>query len=50
IHNRARGKKSRKPVKDTNWILRKKELARKRGAKDVPLDSKYTGRKRKPRF
>ncbi|KAJ2897389.1 18S rRNA (guanine1575-N7)-methyltransferase [Coemansia aciculifera] len=50
IHNRARGKKSRKPVKDTDWILRKKELARKRGAKDVPLDSKYTGRKRKPRF
>ncbi|KAJ2487051.1 18S rRNA (guanine1575-N7)-methyltransferase [Coemansia sp. RSA 2050] len=50
IHNRTRGKKSRKPVKDTSWILRKKELARKRGVKDVPLDSKYTGRKRKPRF
>ncbi|KAJ2001790.1 18S rRNA (guanine1575-N7)-methyltransferase [Coemansia thaxteri] len=50
IHNRARGKKSRRPVKDTDWILRKKELARKRGDKDVPRDSKYTGRKRKPRF
>lgn len=50
IHNQARGKKGRRSVKDVGWILRKKELARKRGKEGVPLDSKYTGRKRKPRF
>ncbi|KAJ1886936.1 18S rRNA (guanine1575-N7)-methyltransferase [Kickxella alabastrina] len=50
IQNQARGRKSRKPVKDTNWILQKKELARKRGREGVPSDSRYTGRKRKPKF
>ncbi|KAJ1848477.1 18S rRNA (guanine1575-N7)-methyltransferase [Coemansia sp. RSA 2703] len=50
IHNKAHGKKSRKSVKDTTWVLKKKELARKRGKEGVPLDSRYTGRKRKPRF
>ncbi|KAJ2306660.1 18S rRNA (guanine1575-N7)-methyltransferase [Coemansia sp. RSA 2611] len=51
IQNQKRGKKSRKPVKNSvEWILHKKELARKRGKEDVPLDSRYTGRKRKPRF
>ncbi|KAJ1952066.1 18S rRNA (guanine1575-N7)-methyltransferase [Linderina pennispora] len=50
IHNKARGKSSRRPVKDANWVLHKKELARKRGKEDVPLDSKYTARKRRPRF
>lgn len=42
--------KSKKKVKDRDWVLRKKELSRKRGKLDVPLDSKYTGRKRKDRF
>lgn len=32
------------------WVLRKKELYRKRGKEDVPTDSKFTGRKRKPLF
>lgn len=32
------------------WILRKKELYRKRGREDVPVDSKFTGRKRRPQF
>ncbi|KAJ1735806.1 18S rRNA (guanine1575-N7)-methyltransferase [Coemansia biformis] len=51
IQNAKRVKKSRKPAKNTvEWILHKKELARKRGKEDVPLDSRYTGRKRKPRF
>jgi len=45
----ARDKKRRK-VKDRDWILRKKELYRRRGKEDVPRDSKYTGRKRKPVF
>lgn len=47
-----RGK--RRNVKDEKggkeWILKKKELYRKRGKEDVPLDSKYTARKRKTRF
>jgi 18S rRNA (guanine1575-N7)-methyltransferase len=40
----------RKPIKDKNWLLRKKELNRARGKDNVPLDSKFTGRKRGPRF
>jgi 18S rRNA (guanine1575-N7)-methyltransferase len=31
-------------------VLKKKELYRKRGKEDIPLDSKFTARKRKPRF
>ncbi|KAM6500385.1 williams-Beuren syndrome critical region protein 22 [Amanita muscaria] len=41
---------NRKSVKDRDWILKKKELYRKRGKEDVPRDSKYTGRKRRPVF
>ncbi|KIK08204.1 hypothetical protein K443DRAFT_672694 [Laccaria amethystina LaAM-08-1] len=40
----------RKNVKDKDWILRKKELYRKRGKEGVPRDSKFTGRKRKAVF
>ncbi|RPD66087.1 S-adenosyl-L-methionine-dependent methyltransferase [Lentinus tigrinus ALCF2SS1-7] len=40
----------RKNPKDKDWILKKKELYRQRGKEDVPRDSKYTGRKRKPVF
>ncbi|KAJ2681780.1 18S rRNA (guanine1575-N7)-methyltransferase [Coemansia spiralis] len=51
IQGAKRGKKSRKMVKNSvEWILHKKELYRKRGKEGVPLDSRYTGRKRKPRF
>ncbi|KAG0140462.1 hypothetical protein CROQUDRAFT_53205 [Cronartium quercuum f. sp. fusiforme G11] len=32
------------------WILKKKELYRKRGKEDVPRDSKFTGRMRKVQF
>lgn len=45
----SRGRSARKPVKDRNWVLKKKELRRRRG-EQVPLDSKFTGRKRKPKF
>ncbi|KXS13414.1 S-adenosyl-L-methionine-dependent methyltransferase [Gonapodya prolifera JEL478] len=45
---RGKGQK-RKSVKDRDYIMRKKELNKRRG-KDVPLDSKYTGRKRSGRF
>ncbi|KAF9265547.1 S-adenosyl-L-methionine-dependent methyltransferase [Marasmius fiardii PR-910] len=48
---RDRGKKRKSAkVQDRDWILKKKELYRKRGKEDVPRDSKYTGRKRKPAF
>ncbi|KAG9318839.1 methyltransferase [Chiua virens] len=40
----------RKALKDRDWILKKKTLYRQRGKEDVPRDSKYTGRKRKPTF
>ncbi|TFY78417.1 hypothetical protein EWM64_g5595 [Hericium alpestre] len=40
----------RKDVKGKDWILKKKELYRRRGKEDVPRDSKYTGRKRKTIF
>jgi len=49
---RERGKrngKHRKAVKDRDWVLKKKETYRKRG-QTVPEDSKFTGRKRGPRF
>ncbi|CAE6432253.1 unnamed protein product [Rhizoctonia solani] len=43
--------KRRNIKKDSrDWILRKKELYRKRGKESVPNDSKYTGRQRKPVF
>lgn len=46
----AFGKKGRRTgIKDKDWILKKKELNRKRG-KETPLDSKFTARKRRPRF
>ncbi|KZT28419.1 williams-Beuren syndrome critical region protein 22 [Neolentinus lepideus HHB14362 ss-1] len=40
----------KKGIKDRDWILRKKELYRRRGKEDVPRDSHYTGRKRRPVF
>lgn len=46
---RQRLAKIQKSVKDRSWVLHKKELYRMRG-KDVKEDSKYTARKRKPRF
>nr|KAG5694288.1 hypothetical protein BaRGS_032006 [Batillaria attramentaria] len=39
--------KEKKPLKNSHdWILQKKERRRKQG-KEVPMDTKYTGRKRK---
>ncbi|KAI0748074.1 williams-Beuren syndrome critical region protein 22 [Daedaleopsis nitida] len=49
LRSRDKGGK-RKGVKDKEWILKKKELYRQRGKEGVPLDSKYTGRKRKAVF
>ncbi|KAL3618113.1 hypothetical protein CASFOL_038434 [Castilleja foliolosa] len=48
--NRPRKKqKLNKKVKGKEWILEKKEQMRRKG-NSVPLDTKYTGRKRKARF
>lgn len=42
-------KQKKKNVKDKQWVLRKKESRRKKGDVVQP-DTKYTARKRKPRF
>lgn len=46
---KGKGKKKKSGETAKEYILRKKELNRKRG-KDVPHDSKYTGRRRKGGF
>lgn len=43
-------KKDKKNIKDKSWVIRKKDLRRKRGFTDVPEDTKYTARKRGPKF
>ncbi|GAA5837394.1 hypothetical protein JCM3766R1_000433 [Sporobolomyces carnicolor] len=50
--HRKRGGKGKKAGDKgtTEWVKRKKELYRSRGKADVPRDSKYTARSRKPRF
>ncbi|SJX61639.1 probable BUD23-Protein involved in bud-site selection [Sporisorium reilianum f. sp. reilianum] len=50
--DRKGGKKGKKRGGETakEYIVRKKELNRKRGQEDVPLDSRYTGRRRKGGF
>lgn len=42
--------KSKKNPKDKAWVLRKKEVARQKGKEAVPMDTKYTARKRRPKF
>lgn len=37
-------------TKDKEWVLKKKDLYRKRGYRDIPEDSKFTARKRRPKF
>jgi 18S rRNA (guanine1575-N7)-methyltransferase len=43
-------KQSKVKTKGKAWLLKKKEQRRKMGVLNVPLDTKYTGRKRKTRF
>ena len=50
-----KGKKASKKARamekgSKEWILKKKDLYRKRGKEDVPSDSKYTARKRRTVF
>jgi 18S rRNA (guanine1575-N7)-methyltransferase len=42
--------KGRKQESRKQFIVRKKELYRKRGKEGVPYDSKYSGRKRRAQF
>ena len=44
-----KGEKGRMSVKSRDWILSKKERQRRQGKTVIP-DTKYTGRKRRPRF
>jgi 18S rRNA (guanine1575-N7)-methyltransferase len=48
---KARRKKREAPpkVKSRSWVVAKKEAQRRRGVETRP-DSKYTARKRKPKF
>lgn len=46
---RLKERKRKEKVKDRNWVMAKKELYRKRGL-DVAEDSKFTARKRRPKF
>lgn len=46
-HNK--GKKQRVPVKSRDWVLEKKARQRRQG-RDVRPDTKYTGRKRGPKY
>lgn len=46
-HARSHAKRT---AKDRDWVLRKKATQRKRGIANIPTDTKYTARKRKPRF
>jgi 18S rRNA (guanine1575-N7)-methyltransferase len=45
-----RHKDTKKPGTRREFVLRKKELYRKRGKEGVPYDSKYSGRKRRAQF
>jgi 18S rRNA (guanine1575-N7)-methyltransferase len=47
---KLRGRKSDNKETRKEFILRKKELYRKRGKESVPYDSKYSGRKRRAQF
>ena len=50
-HEMAAQVSSRHPeAKGKAWIFKKKEQARRKGYVGIPIDSKYTGRKRKSRF
>ncbi|KAM6338027.1 LOW QUALITY PROTEIN: 18S rRNA (guanine-N(7))-methyltransferase [Alca torda] len=47
---RFRNAKGKSVKKSRDWILEKKERRRRQGSKEVRADTKYTGRKRRPRF
>lgn len=43
-------KESKKIYKRRNWVVQKKERMRSKGYESIPEDSKFTARKRKPKF
>lgn len=46
---RFKNAKGQSVKKSRDWVLEKKERRRRQG-KEVPADTKYTGRKRRPHF
>ncbi|MCO5567606.1 hypothetical protein L7F22_021300 [Adiantum nelumboides] len=50
VAKRKAGRKVKDEKGSREWILKKKDLYRKRGKEDVPSDSKFTGRKRRTAF
>ena len=47
----VRRRNPHKDVTTRQYVMRKKEVARNRGAENVPADTKYTGRnRRRPKF
>jgi 18S rRNA (guanine1575-N7)-methyltransferase len=49
-HQKIKRQKDKKMETRKEFIIRKKELYRKRGKEGVPYDSKYSGRKRRAQF
>ena len=49
---RRRARAAQKPLKSKSrlWVLAKKDASRRRGREEVRPDTKYTGRKRGPKF
>jgi 18S rRNA (guanine1575-N7)-methyltransferase len=47
--DKLKAQKMKEKIKGKDWVMQKKELYRKRG-REVPEDSKFTARKRRPRF
>ena len=46
---KAQKRKDARTVKDRSWVLAKKDRRRRQGL-ETPRDTKYTGRKRGPKF
>lgn len=51
VHSGCAGKKQQKgsgaQLKTKSWILKKKSQMRQKGYTSIPVDTKYTGRRRK---
>lgn len=50
VNGRKTKKRGREEESKVDWVVRKKEQMRKRGYENIPLDTKYTARKRGPKF
>ena len=50
VASRQNRSKKGKIRKKREWVLKKKERMRSKGYEDIPVDTKFTGRKRRPKF